>query len=97
MAHQEKNKYIMTVDPNNVVSVNRMSNVSSNVGNFEKEKLSWKFVGTGEMDYEEHIGVKLSHPLYFNSKNRRHSEMTLLQNQCGLVRTHILTIMTLAV
>ena len=34
--------------------------------------------------------------MYFNAKQLRHSEMTLLQNQCELERTQILTIMMLA-
>ena len=34
--------------------------------------------------------------MYFNNKQLRHSEMTLLQNQCELERTQILTILMLA-
>ena len=34
--------------------------------------------------------------MYFNAKQLRHSEMTLLQNQCELERTQILLIMMLA-
>ena len=41
----------MTVDSNNVVSINGMSKVSSNLGKFEKDKLFWNFVGTDKIDY----------------------------------------------
>ena len=34
--------------------------------------------------------------MYFNAQQLRHAEMTLLQNQCELKRTQILTIMMLA-
>ena len=34
--------------------------------------------------------------MYFNTKQLRHSEMTLLQNQCELERTQIFTILMLA-
>ena len=95
--HQGKNNYKMTVDSNNVVSINGMSKVSSNLGKFEKDKLHWNFVGTDKIDYELHLGAKLSYHMYFNAKQLRHSEMTLLQNQCELERTQILTIMMLAV
>ena len=37
--HQGKNKYKMIADPNNVVSINGMSKISSSLGNFEKDKL----------------------------------------------------------
>ena len=56
----------------------------------------WRHVGTDEIDYELHLGAKLDYIMYFNAKQLRHSEMTLLQNQCELERTQILTIMMLA-
>ena len=34
--------------------------------------------------------------MHFNAKKLRHSEMTLLQNQCELERTQVLTVMMLA-
>ena len=58
--HQGKNNYKMTVDSNNVVSINGMSKVSSNLGKFEKDKFHWNFVGTDKIDYELHLGAKLS-------------------------------------
>ena len=59
--HQGKNNYKMTVDSNNVVSINGMSKVSSNLGKFEKDKLHWNFLGTDKIDYELHLGAKLSY------------------------------------
>ena len=58
--HQGKNNYKMTVDSNNVVSINGISKVSSNLVKFEKDKLHWIFVGTDKIDYELHLGAKLS-------------------------------------
>ena len=54
------------------------------------------FVGADEIDYEWHLGTKLNYIMYFNTKQLRHSEMTLLQNQCELERTQMLTILMLA-
>ena len=73
-----------------------MSKVSSNLGKLEKDKLHWNFVGTDKIDYELHLGAKISYLMYFN-EHLRHSEMILLQNQSELERTQILTIMMLAV
>ena len=56
----------------------------------------WRYVGTDEIVYELHLGAKLENILYFNAKQLRHSELTLLQNQGELERTKILTIMILA-
>ena len=56
----------------------------------------WRFVGGDEIDYELHLGTKLDYIMYFNTKQLRHSEMTLLQNQCKLERTEMLTISMLA-
>ena len=44
----------------------------------------WRSVGADEIDYELHLGTKLDYIMYFNTKQLRHSEMTLLQNQCEL-------------
>ena len=49
------------------------------------------------MDYELHLGTKLDYIMYFNTKQLRHSEVKLLQNQCELERTQMLTILMLAV
>ena len=55
----------------------------------------WRHDGTDEIDYEPHLGAKLDYIVYFNAKQLRHSEMTLLQNQYELGRAQILTIMML--
>ena len=46
----------------------------------------WRSVGADEIDYELHLGAKLDYILYFNTKQLRRSEMTLLQKQCELAR-----------
>ena len=56
----------------------------------------WRSVGADEIDYELHLGTKLDYILYFNNKQLRHTEMTLLQNQCELERSQMLTILMLA-
>ena len=56
----------------------------------------WRSVGADEIDYELHLGTILDYKMYFNTKQLRHSEMTLLQNQCELKRTQVLTILMLA-
>ena len=56
----------------------------------------WRSVGADEIDYELHLGTKVDYILYFNSKQLRHSEMTLLQNQCELELSQIITILILA-
>ena len=56
----------------------------------------WRSVGANEIDYELHLGTKLDYIMYFNTKQTRHSKMTLLQNQCELERTQMLTILMLA-
>ena len=56
----------------------------------------WRSVGADEIDYELHLGTKLDYVMYFNTKQLRHSEMTLLQKQCELERTQMLTILMLA-
>ena len=64
--------------------------------NIQNRDPLWRHVGTDEIDYELPLGAKLGYIMYFNAKQLRHSEMTLLQNQCELERTQILTIMMLA-
>ena len=49
-----------------------------------------------EIDYVLHLGTKLDYIMYFNTKQLRLSEMTLMQNQCELERTEMLTILMLA-
>ena len=56
---------------------------------------SWRSVGADEIHYELHLGTKLDYIIYFNTKQLRHSEMTLFQNQCELERTQMLTILML--
>ena len=56
----------------------------------------WKTFGANKIDYEMHLGTKLDFLVYFNTKQLRHSEMSLLQNQCEMERTQILTILMLA-
>ena len=56
----------------------------------------WKTFGGEQIDYELHLGAKLDFLMYFNTKQLRHSELTLLQNQCEIERTQILTILMLA-
>ena len=57
---------------------------------------SWRSVGAEEIDYELHLGTKLHFIMYFNSKQLKHSEKTLLPNQGELERTEMLTILMLA-
>ena len=56
----------------------------------------WFSHGADEIDYELHLGTKLDYIKYFNSKQLRHLEMTLLQNQCDFERTQMLKILMLA-
>ena len=56
----------------------------------------WRSVSSDEIDYELHLGTKMDYIMYFNTKQLRHSERTLLQNQCELERTQMLTILLLA-
>ena len=57
----------------------------------------WRSNDADEIDYELHLGTKLDYIIYFNTKHLRHSEMTLLQNQCELERTQLLTTLMLAI
>ena len=45
-----------------------------------------------EIDFELHLGIKWDYIMYFNTKQLRRSEKTLLQNQCELERTQMLAI-----
>ena len=56
----------------------------------------WKTFGGEQIDYELHLGAKLDFLMYFNTKQLRHSELTLLQNHCEIERPQILTILMLA-
>ena len=56
----------------------------------------WRPLGANEIEYELHLGTKLDFLTYFNTKQLRHSEVTLLQNQCELERTQMVTILILA-
>ena len=51
---------------------------------------TWRSVSADEIDYELHLRTKLDFIVYFNTKQLRHSEMTLFQNQCQLERTQML-------
>ena len=42
----------------------------------------WRTLCADEIDYELYLGTELDYTMYFNSKQLRHSEVTLLQNQC---------------
>ena len=52
----------------------------------------WRSVGADEIENELHLGLKLDQIMYFNTEL---SEMTLLQNQCELERTQIVTTLLL--
>ena len=56
----------------------------------------WRSVGADENDFGLHLGTKLDYIMYFNTKQLRHSEMTLLQNRCEFERTQMLKILMLA-
>ena len=56
----------------------------------------WKTFGGEQIEYELHVGAKLDFLMNFNTEQLRHSEMTLLQNQCEIERTQILTMLMLA-
>ncbi len=57
----------------------------------------WSKYGVDIVDYEAHLGAKLDYIMYYSTRQLRHSELTLLQKQCELERTQILTILMLAV
>ena len=102
--HEDRNYYQMQINENDQIRVKPL-NYPLESGNFsflhdERNNKNrdplWCHVGTAEIDYELHLGAKLDYIMYFNAKQLRHSGMTLVQNQCELVRTQILTIMMLA-
>ena len=102
--HDDRNYYQMQLNENDQFRVKPL-NYRLGSGNFsflhdehsnQNWDPLWRHVGSDEIDYELHFGAKLDYILYFNAKQLRHSEMTLLQNQCELERTQILTIRMLA-
>ena len=56
----------------------------------------WETFGPDHIDYELHLSAKLDFLMFYNSKQLRHSELTLLRNECELERTQTLTILMLA-
>ena len=88
------NAYQFSIDNSSQVSYTSLS--FSEVNGKRVGAQTWRFVGADEIDYELHLGTKLDYIMYFNIKQLRLSEMTLLQNQCKLERTQMLTILMLA-
>ena len=88
------NAYQFSIDNTSQVSYTSLS--FSEVNGKWVGAQPWRSVGADEIDYELHLGTKLDYIMYFNTKQLRHSEMTLLQNQCELERTQMLTILMLA-
>ena len=56
----------------------------------------YAFRQVNEIDFDLHLGIKWDYKKYFNTKQLRHSELTLLQNQYELERTQMLSISMLA-
>ena len=56
----------------------------------------WDSFGPDQIDYELHLSAKLDFLMFYNVKQLRHSELTLLRNECELERTQTLTILMLA-
>ena len=88
------NAYQFSIDNTSQVSYTSLS--FSEVNGKWVGAQPWRSVGADEIDYDLHLGTKLDYIMYFNTKQLRHSEMTLLQNQCELERTQMLTILMLA-
>ena len=88
------NAYQFSIDSTSQVSYTSLS--FSEVNGKWVGAQPWFTVGADEIDYELHLGTKLDYIMYFNTKLLRHSETTLLQNQCELERTQMLTILMLA-
>ena len=88
------NAYQFSIDNTSQVSYTSLS--FSEVNGKWVGAQPWRSVGADEIDYELHLGTKLDYIMYFNTKQLRHSEMTLLQNQCEFERTQLLTILMLA-
>ena len=53
----------------------------------------WRSVGADEIEFKLHLGTKLDFIMYFNTRQRRLSEMTLSELRCEFERTHLLTIL----
>ena len=88
------NAYQISIDNSSQVSYSSLSFSKSN-GQWIGAQ-PWHTVGADEIDYEMHLGTKLDNIMYFNVKQLRHSEKTLLQSHCELERTQMLTILMLA-
>ena len=88
------NAYQFSIDNTSQVSYTSLS--FSEVNGKWVGAQPWRSVGADEIDYELHLGTKLGYLMYFNTKQLRHSEKTLLQHQCELERTQMLTILMLA-
>ena len=88
------NPYQFSIDNTSQVSYTSLS--FSEVNGKWVGAQPWRFVGADEIDYELLLGAKMDYIMYFNTKQLRHSEMTLSQNQCELERTQVLTILMLA-
>ena len=80
------NAYQFWID--NTSQVSYMSSIFSEVNGKLVGAQPWRFVGADEIDYELHLGTKLDYNV-FQHQTMRLSEMTLLQNQCKLERTHV--------
>ena len=84
-------------------SIDNTSQVSCTSLSFGEVNGKWvgaqprRSAGADEIDYELHLGTNLDFIIYFNTKQLRNSEMTLLQNQCELERTQMSTILMLAI
>ena len=88
------NAYQFSIDNTSQVSYTSLS--FSEINGKWVAAQSWRSVGADEIDCELHLGTKLDYVMYFNTKQLRHSKMTLLQNQCELERTQLLTILIIA-
>ena len=88
------NAYQFSID--NTSQVSYTSLTFSKVNGKRVSAQASRSVGADEIDYELDLGTKLDYIKYFNTKQPRHSEMTLLQNQCALEPTQKLTILMLA-
>ena len=52
----------------------------------------WQQFGADKIDYELHLQAKLNFLVFYNAKRLRHSELTLLRNDCELERIQFLII-----
>ena len=69
------NAYQFSIDNTSQVSYTSLS--FSEVNGKWVGAQPWRSVGADEIDYEMHLGTKLDYIKYFNTKQLRHSEMTL--------------------